>query len=93
MADETFKSKFGTIGCYVENFGEFMQEFEENHVNDDGKVVTLKINSILDLMQETVNKYKESKLECEGKEVEIDFGDGAVATLLENLLRALGFEL
>jgi hypothetical protein len=88
-----FKSPIGVVGCYLENVGEFLQEFEENNVTTDGKVDKITIAAALTLMQESLNKYKESKLECEGKEVVIDFGDGPIATLLEGLFKSLGFEL
>lgn len=88
-----FKSPIGTVGCYLENVGEFMQEFEENNVTTEGKVDTITVSSALSLMQESLKKYKESKLECEGKTVVIDFGDGPIASVLENLFKSLGFEL
>ena len=90
-----FKSPIGVVGCYLENVGEFLQEFEENNVTTDGKVDKITIAAALTLMQESLNKYKESKLECEGKELEVsifDINEGYFETMGLSLLEGRKFE-
>ena len=87
------KSKVGKAGCHIENVGELLQEFDADFITESGNVINLTAEQYFDLLQLLMNKFKETMLECEGKEVKIDFGDGPVANILEGILKTLGFDL
>lgn len=82
-----FKSGFGRSGCHIENIGEMLQEFDVKYVTDEGKVIKLNGEAVLALMGDLYVKFEETMLECEGKQIEIEFGDSVTANLLEQIVK------
>jgi len=84
---QEFKGAVGKAGCHIENVGELLQEFDGRFVSEDGKVVKLGTDQVFQLMGMLYNKFAETLLECEGKELTIEFGDSATANLAEQILQ------
>lgn len=88
MTDQ-FKSTFGQAGCHIENVGELLQQFDTDFVNAEGKIIKLTGEQALTLVRMLWNKFGETMEECEEKTIEIEFGDGPIANLMEQLLTFL----
>lgn len=81
-----FNSTFGKAGCHIENIGELLQQFDSEYVNIDGNI-KLSAEQVLRLMADLFNKFQETMNECEGKTIEIEFGDSAAANLTEQIIK------
>lgn len=93
VEQKDFNSAFGKVGCHIENVGEILTQFDSDYVTEDGNIIKLNLAGYIGVSQLLINKLKESMEECEGKTIEIDLGDGPAATVLEGILKALGFNL
>jgi len=82
-----FNSGFGKAGCHIENIGELLQAFDENYVAEDGDVIKLSGLGVISLLGDLYDKFVESMQECEGKTIEIEFGDSPTANLLETFVK------
>lgn len=82
-----FNSKFGQAGCHIENIGELLQQFDSEYVTGDGQVIKLTGEQILKLLGDLYTKFEETMQECEGKVIEIEFGDSTTANLLEQIVK------
>jgi hypothetical protein len=82
-----FKSNIGKAGCHIENVGELIQSFDDKYVDVDGKVVKISGEVALKLMGDLFRKLQETFDECEGKEIQIEFGDSPTANFAEQLVR------
>jgi len=82
-----FNSGFGKAGCHMENVGELLQQFDADYVTEDGNVIKLTGEAVLSLMGDLYGKLEETMLECEGKQLQIEFGDSAAANLIEQLIK------
>lgn len=86
MESNQFNSKFGEAGCHIENIGELLQQFDSEYVTTDGNI-NLNPEQVFRLLADLFNKFRETMQECEGKTIEIEFGDSATANLAEQLLK------
>ena len=84
---ENFNSNIGKAGCHIENVGELIQDFDSDFVTEEGKVIKISGEVALAVMADLFNKLQETFEECEGKTIEIEFGDSATANLLEQLVQ------
>lgn len=84
---QEFNSGFGKAGCHIENVGELLQAFDAQFVDAEGKVVKLDGSDVLKLISMLYGKFEETLLECEGKTIEIEFGDSATANLAETMVK------
>jgi hypothetical protein len=86
---EETKSVFGQAGCHIENVGELLQEFDLRFVGEDGKVIKISGDEALQLVRMLWLKLQETFEECEGKTIEIEFGNSGTANLLEIVLKTI----
>jgi len=86
MATE-FNSSVGKAGCHIENVGELIQAFDSEYVNDEGKVIKIGGEVALAIMGDLFRKLQETFEECEGKEIQVEFGDSPTANLMEQLVQ------
>jgi len=84
--EQEFNSGIGRVGCHMENVAELLQDFDSEYVTVDGKVIKLSGDVALTLMGDLFRKFQETVEECEGKTIEVEFGDSPTANLLEQLV-------
>lgn len=91
----TLKETLDKLACYNANVTEFLADFNEQYVDaNTGQLKPLKFDVIRDALQDLWNKIKETSLECEGKEINIQItGEGPAVFLLQAIIAGLGFEL
>jgi hypothetical protein len=81
-----FNSGIGKVGCHMENVAELLQDFDNEYITVDGEVIKLSGEVALTLMGDLFRKFQETVRECEGKVIEVEFGDSPTANLLEQLV-------
>lgn len=87
-----FKTKLGHIGCHTVNLGEIFQQVDNQVIVVEENKIKIPLDKLPLLGGMIWSKLQESFLECEGKELVIDFGDTKSADMAENFLKfLLGF--
>lgn len=84
---EDFKTQYGTIGCYIENFGEVLQAVDADY-GDENKI-KVPVGKLPALLVALYDKVADSLLECEEKQLVIDFGDSVTSNTIETLVMFL----
>ena len=73
-------------GCHIENVGELLKEVGAFADPLDNGTIKIPADKIPVLAGKIWLKLEETFRECEGKEIKIEFGDTAGATLAENAI-------
>ena len=90
---KTIKDTFGKVGCYSANIAELASEINDELVVDEGGKIKISFFGWIKLIQVFWNKIKETAVECEGKEVEVNLPDGIIGNVVNTLLGAIGLKL
>jgi len=86
---ETLNSTVGIVGCFVENAGEAIVEFDNKFYDIDSNSVKIKGDDVIQVIGVMWKKLEESYGECLDKEIKIEFGDSPTANLAEMLVKFL----
>jgi len=84
-----FKTTIGKAGCHIENVGQLLEQLDVQFGDTTDGKIHIPIEKVPTLVGLTWDKLKETFLECEGKELVIEFGDTPTMNLLEQLLKLL----
>lgn len=82
-----FKTKVGSVGCHTVNIGELLMQIDTQFAVGDDPKIKIPVEKLPLFIGLLWSKIQETFRECEGREVEIDFGDSAGANAIENLLK------
>lgn len=83
------KTVFGKAGCHMVNLGELLEELDVEFGNDETGKIVIPVDKLLKLAGLVWAKLQETFRECEGKELQIDFGDSVAANTAESLMGLL----
>lgn len=84
-----FKTTIGKAGCHIENLGSLLTQLDIQFGDvTDGKI-RIPIEKVPTLVGLTWEKMKETFLECEGKELVVEFGDTVSANAIETILKLI----
>lgn len=86
---EEFKTNLGKVGCHTINVGELFVQLDTQFGSEEEGKVKIPVEKLPEVLGITWGKLKETFLECEGKELVVDFGDTPGANAFESLFKFL----
>lgn len=87
------KNTLDDVQCYVGNTQELLQDLEGEVFEDDGTVIKFNIEKGGVLAQVLWNQLRETILECEGKQLVVQYPEGFAGAALQLIFQLANFRL
>ena len=93
VTSQSIGQVFGKSECYLSNLSELAAELDEVIVEDDGSIIEFNVQGVVATAQVLWDKFKETAMECENREIRVKLPGGLVGTIISASLAAIGFRL
>lgn len=87
------KRTFDDLQCYVGNVKELLDETEDLILDQTDEVIVLDFKSVPKILQVVWDQFRETVLECEGKEIVIALPEGFIGDMIRAALTLIGFQI